>query len=252
MEAQRVSPFWQEKYRKDAAKSWNIFYKRNETRFFRDRHWIDREFPELFFKDSLRILEVGCGVGNFCLPFLEQRSDVQLFACDFSERAIELLQQDARYQAASGRCQAIVADITKDCLLSSFGEVVDTVTCIFVLSALPPEKHHLAVETISSVLRPGGLLLIRDYACNDAAQNRFKPQNQLGTNLFVRQDGTLAYFFNQGTLNLSGLKLLGELAEIFRKHFDLIEEKQVESKTTNIKKELEVDRHFVQLKLRRR
>ena len=43
-----VSEFWQQKYRREAAKNWNLFYKRNETRFFKDRHWIGREFPELY------------------------------------------------------------------------------------------------------------------------------------------------------------------------------------------------------------
>lgn len=44
----KIPAFWQEKYKKEAAKNWNLFYKRNEARFFKDRHWIGREFPELF------------------------------------------------------------------------------------------------------------------------------------------------------------------------------------------------------------
>jgi hypothetical protein len=36
-----------EKYNKDAAKYWDKFYKHNTTHFFKDRHWILREFPEL-------------------------------------------------------------------------------------------------------------------------------------------------------------------------------------------------------------
>lgn len=44
----QIPEFWQKKYKDEAAKNWNLFYKRNETRFFKDRHWIGREFPELF------------------------------------------------------------------------------------------------------------------------------------------------------------------------------------------------------------
>lgn len=63
----KINDFWQKKYRKDLGKNWNLFYKRNETRFFRDRHWIPREFPELL-AGPLRLFEVGCGVGNFTFP----------------------------------------------------------------------------------------------------------------------------------------------------------------------------------------
>ena len=42
-----VSEFKQEKLEKEACKSWDLFYKRNETNFYKDRHWTFREFYEL-------------------------------------------------------------------------------------------------------------------------------------------------------------------------------------------------------------
>ena len=42
-----VSAFRRDKLEKDAKKNWDLFYKRNSTHFFKDRHWITREFPEL-------------------------------------------------------------------------------------------------------------------------------------------------------------------------------------------------------------
>ncbi|KAF8949986.1 hypothetical protein BGZ46_004814, partial [Entomortierella lignicola] len=39
-----IKPFWVNKYKNEAAKNWDRFYKRNETRFYKDRHWIEREF----------------------------------------------------------------------------------------------------------------------------------------------------------------------------------------------------------------
>ena len=42
-----VSTFKQNKLESEAQKNWDLFYKRNTTNFFKDRHWITREFPEL-------------------------------------------------------------------------------------------------------------------------------------------------------------------------------------------------------------
>lgn len=86
-----ISEYWQQKYRQDAAKNWNLFYRRNQTRFFKDRHWIEREFPELFASSAYIVLEVGSGVGNFALPLAEANPNLTIYACDFASTAIDLL-----------------------------------------------------------------------------------------------------------------------------------------------------------------
>ena len=42
-----VSEFKQNKLEKEALKNWDLFYKRNSTKFFKDRHWTTREFQDL-------------------------------------------------------------------------------------------------------------------------------------------------------------------------------------------------------------
>ncbi|XP_051922461.1 tRNA N(3)-methylcytidine methyltransferase METTL6 isoform X3 [Hippocampus zosterae] len=42
-----VSAFKQMKLEREAQKNWDLFYKRNATNFFKDRHWTSREFDEL-------------------------------------------------------------------------------------------------------------------------------------------------------------------------------------------------------------
>lgn len=42
-----MSEFKQLKLEKEAQKNWDLFYKRNSTNFFKDRHWTTREFQEL-------------------------------------------------------------------------------------------------------------------------------------------------------------------------------------------------------------
>lgn len=49
-----VSDFKQNKLEKEAQKNWDLFYKRNTTNFFKDRHWTTAEFKELLF-DSCEV-----------------------------------------------------------------------------------------------------------------------------------------------------------------------------------------------------
>lgn len=90
-----VSEFQANKLEREAKKHWDLFYKRNTNRFFKDRHWTTREFDELLGLGSADyenvLLEVGCGVGNLIYPLLEDGLKFKkIFACDLSTNAIEL------------------------------------------------------------------------------------------------------------------------------------------------------------------
>ena len=45
-----VTEFKANKLEADAQKNWDLFYKRNTDHFFKDRHWLTREFPVLLDK----------------------------------------------------------------------------------------------------------------------------------------------------------------------------------------------------------
>ncbi|KAF9285081.1 Methyltransferase-like protein 6 [Mortierella alpina] len=235
-----IKPFWVNKYKNEAAKNWDKFYKRNETRFYKDRHWIEREFTVYKADQELRCLEVGCGVGNFIFPVLERNPTLFMYACDFAPHAIELVKQHEDYK--QGRCSAFVCDLTKDPLTDTIpAGSLDVVSSIFVLSAIPAEKLEAAVRNIKEVMKSGGMLCFRDYAVYDAAQVKFSSnpgQSMLDTNLYVRQDGTLSHFFS-----------IEQIRSVFEQEgFTTIECDYVHRETINRAMDISIDRRFLQAK----
>ncbi|XP_027057352.1 methyltransferase-like protein 2 [Pocillopora damicornis] len=241
-----------------AGSFWDEFYMQHQNRFFKDRHWLFTEFPELsgpetpdqgeasrMSRNNLspgnetqpstdskndsavtemtdneltssrhcvqeypgcgkkkQILEVGCGVGNTVFPILEANNDPTLFVycCDFSSNAINLVKEHPDY--SEDRCLAFVCDITDSSFVFPFpNESLDIIILIFVLSAVHPDKMPAVICRLSKLLKPGGLILFRDYGRYDMAQLRFKKGKCLSDNFYVRGDGTRVYFFTQDELS---------------------------------------------------
>lgn len=124
---------------------------------------------------------------------------------------------------------------------------IDFSTLIFVLSAMSPERMPRVVEHLARVVKPGGIVFVRDYAANDLAQQRLmrardSSMQRIGERFFVRGDGTRAYYFTTD-----------ELRNLFiSTWFECIECKYVDKRVVNVKEDKHMDRLFVQAKFQRR
>ncbi|KTF71723.1 hypothetical protein cypCar_00049479, partial [Cyprinus carpio] len=140
----------QEEFDNRANEYWNDFYTIHENRFFKDRHWLFTEFPELApqrkpprdaEENLLNGEEVGCGVGNTVFPILKTNNDPGLFVycCDFSSTAVDLVKSNPEYDPS--RCHAFVHDMSDTSAEYPIPDhSLDVIVLIFVLSALHPQK----------------------------------------------------------------------------------------------------------------
>lgn len=137
--------FWREKYVREANKYWHIFYKRNTDHFYKDRHYLHVIFPELLNQPDassldgrVRLLEVGCGVGNAILPLPALNPCLTIHAIDFAASAIKILRSNPQVINSGGNILADVCDIVNDEIPVGRG-TQDLVLCMFVLSAVAPQ-----------------------------------------------------------------------------------------------------------------
>ncbi|KAI3630885.1 hypothetical protein MIR68_012320 [Amoeboaphelidium protococcarum] len=248
--ANLVSDYNKKRFLSNPSKYWNIFYKNNTCNFFRDRHWTLNEFKDLqnvleaSKLKKQRVFEIGCGVGNFVYPIMQETQkvedmDIEFYACDYAPKAIELFKANDMYN--NDKCHAFVADITADQPFKEYvpAESINLCSMIFVLSALQPSQLSKALENMHQVLAEGGIVIFRDYAVGDYAQHRFETSQDpkcIERNLYLRQDGTLSYFFQQA-----------ELEDLFKEAgFEVVNTEVVSSRTVNRKQGLDAQRLFLQ------
>lgn len=201
------------------AKYWDIFYRNNKEKFFKDRKWLRVEFPQLYAATQAdapptNIIEVGCGAGNTLFPVLSANENpgLHITGVDFSPRAVELVRTSEQFDPK--HAHAAVWDLADPEGKLPEGvepHSMDIVVLIFVFSALAPEQWPQAMRNIRRLLKPGGEVLFRDYGRYDLAQLRFKGGRLLDENFYIRGDGTRVYFFTEDELRDIFCKELEEI-----------------------------------------
>ncbi|KAJ3276274.1 hypothetical protein HDV01_005722 [Terramyces sp. JEL0728] len=166
----------------------------NEEDVFEHNAWDNVEFDEEMLENAKQqvekqkeakldeqrtIVELGCGAGNTVFPFLQERPDAFVYAFDYSSEAVNVVKSNELYDTT--KCKAMVYDITSaDITVEK--ESVDVVV-----------YWKQASANIYNMLKPGGLLLFRDYG-------RMKKKRFLDDNFYCRGDGTRCYFFTNEEL----------------------------------------------------
>ncbi|KAG2011935.1 actin filament binding protein [Coprinopsis cinerea AmutBmut pab1-1] len=200
------------KYNEKPAKHWDTFYKSNADNFFKNRKWLHNEFPELVAATQegagpFVVAEIGCGAGNSAFPLLSSNKnpELRIHAYDYSSHAVKVVQNNPLYKSPPvGSIQASVWDLTsKEGLPSDLAPgSVDIVVLVFVLSALHPDEWIQAIDNVHTMLKPGGLVVMRDYGRYDLTQLRFKGGRLLEDNFYIRGDKTRVYFFELDEISL--------------------------------------------------
>ncbi|NWT87534.1 METL2 protein, partial [Lanius ludovicianus] len=218
--------YWRKNYRGGSTAVQGYVYNKNQAEALTDNPQGKNCGEELGKLESFpgcdatyRILEVGCGAGNSVFPILKVLCNTPgtfLYCCDFASGAVELVKSHSSYNSAW--CSAFVHDVCDDALPYPFpDEILDVILLVFVLSTIHPDRMQGVVNRLAKLLKPGGMLLFRDYGRYDTAQLRFKKGHCLSENFYVRGDGTRVYFFTKDEVwnmfNLAGLTEVQNLVD---------------------------------------
>ncbi len=159
----------------DARRTWLAAYDVQPLAFYTA---IDDRFQTLTEQPIRTVLDFGSGIGRQAFLWSHQRSDVRLYSVDaieslyllqaesyrrlFGDRVIEYFNEPAFETAVStARADAVVHLPTWRLSAIPDGSV-DLLICVQVLQELTAPAVHQLLAEFRRIVRPGGLLYIRD------------------------------------------------------------------------------------------
>lgn len=232
----KMGEFKLKKLEIEAQKNWDRFYRRNSSKFFKDRNWTKIEIEsfckELNLNDQLIFIDAGCGCGNTIFPLIACFPNWAFYGIDFSKNAIDLLHE--RSSKMNLKVMTKVADLTSNTSIDF--PLADMISLIFVLSSISKCHHKKVINNVKAMVKSDGCVIFRDYGAFDHSMLRFDRNSMISDRFYARQDGTRAYYF-----------YTDELREIFEDcGFQTIKCDYVFRKTENFKEEICIERTFIE------
>ncbi|XP_057771232.1 uncharacterized protein LOC130991125 isoform X3 [Salvia miltiorrhiza] len=181
-------------YCRKSLKYWDKFYQRHQNKFFKDRHYLGKDWGKYFCgddddddgvsADGKVLLEVGFGAGNTIFPLIAAYPMLFIHACDFSTEALNLVKSNSNFDVK--RMNVFTCDVTNEELCDRIlPSSVDLVTLIFMLSAVSPKKMPFVLQNVKKILKV-----------------KLENRNQMiSHNFYFRGDGTCSFYFSEDFLS---------------------------------------------------
>ncbi len=165
-------------------------------------------YLKTFFEDHLsqpdKILELGCGTGNYIM-YLASKGFTSVGA-DFSESALKIARDLSQKKKLS--CTFVQEDVTED--ITSLKDQFDFIYDWELLHHIYPKNRVRYIKNVKKLLNPGGIYL---SVCFSEKSRAFGGQGKYRDTPL----GTRLYFSSEEELN-----------DLFSKYFKIVEIKTID------------------------
>jgi MPBQ/MSBQ methyltransferase len=151
----------------------------------RGRLWGGNPAPLPNLPSGSRVLELGCGNGKNLPGMIERTWDI--LAMDCSMKALQLCRPVVH---EAGRVHFVAGDAI---FLPFRDSTIDAVFSLHVTGHLPETGRSQLAGEILRVLKPGGLIVFRDFGIHDF---RFGKGEITAPGTFRRGTGSLTHYFS--------------------------------------------------------
>jgi len=174
---------------------WNKTYSEEPDFFGEEPSYPAKKALEIFKKEGKsKVLELGAGQGRDALFFA--KNHLQVYALDYSEKAVETIIQKAKRLGLSQNITAIRHDIRKP--LPFENESFDACYChMLYCMALCTSELEVLFQEVKRVLRSNGLNI---YTVRHTGDAHYKQGTPRGEDMY-EMGGFIVHFFSKEKVN---------------------------------------------------